>query len=88
MASTNVGVQEMPRPSDVPGADSDFARTPLMFPQQIGWQDGGRTPFRVRPRHPMGLGVEMDLDVAAGSPLTPGNWPPRLSREDGAFTNW
>ena len=30
----------------------------------------------------------MDLDVAAGSPLTSRGWPPRLSREDGAFTNW
>jgi hypothetical protein len=30
----------------------------------------------------------MDLDVAAASPVTAADWPPRLSREDGAFTNW
>ena len=75
MASTNVGVLEMPQR---PGT---FART--LFPQQIGWQDG----FAFAPDTP-GLGVDMDLDVAAGSPVTPGNWPPLLSREDGAFTNW
>ena len=75
MASTNVGVQEMPRR---PGS---FARE--LFPQQIGWQDG----FAFAHDAP-GLGVEMDLDVAAGSPFTGHGWPPRLSREDGAFTNW
>ena len=75
MASTNVGVQEMPRR---PGS---FARE--LFPAQIGWRDG----FAFAPDTP-GLGVEMDLDVAAGSPLTAPGWPPRLSREDGAFTNW
>ena len=75
MASTNVGVQEMPRR---PGS---FARK--LFPQQIGWRDG----FAFAHDTP-GLGVDMDLDVAAGSPLTPHGWPPHLSREDGAFTNW
>jgi galactonate dehydratase len=75
MASTNVGVQEMPRR---PGS---FART--LFPRQIGWQDG----FAFAPDTP-GLGVDMDLDVAAASPVTAADWPPRLSREDGAFTNW
>ena len=75
MASTNVGVLEMPQR---PGTFSQ-----ALFPQQIGWQDG----FAYAPDTP-GLGVDMDLEVAAASPVTSDDWPPRLSREDGAFTNW
>ena len=75
------GVHQRRRPGDA--ATSGKHSPATLFPQQIGWQDG----FAFAHDTP-GLGVEMDLDVAAGSPLTPGNWPPRLSREDGAFTNW
>ena len=75
MASTNVGVLEMPQR---PGTFSQ-----ALFPQQIGWEDG----FAYAPDTP-GLGVDMDLEVAAASPVTSDDWPPRLSREDGAFTNW
>ncbi len=74
MASTNVGVQEMPR---VPGT---FATD--LFPQQIGWEDGFSFCHDVP-----GLGVEFDLDEAEKRIVDPRGWSPRLSREDGAFTN-
>ena len=75
MASTNVGVQEMPRQ---PGTIDT-----QLFPEQIGWQDG----YAFSPDRP-GLGVEMDEDIALSHPAEPGGWPPRLRRNDGAFTNW
>ena len=76
MATTNVGVQEMPRR---PGA-TDTA----VFPQQIGWQDG----YAFAPDAP-GLGVDMDEAAAeAARTAKPGGWPPLLRRNDGAFTNW
>ena len=75
MASTNVGVQEMPqRPGTL---DRD------VFPQQIYWQDG----YAIAPDRP-GLGVEMDEAVALSRAAKPGGWPPVLRRNDGAFTNW
>ena len=75
MASTNVGVQEMPRR---PGSfDTD------LFPVQIDWRDGYAF-CNDRP----GLGVELDERVAASRPLESGGWPPTLRRNDGAFTNW
>ena len=74
MASTNVGVQEMPRQ---PGT---FANE--LFPQQIGWADG----FAYCHDAP-GLGIEMDMDVAERSYADPHGWSPRLRRNDGALTN-
>ena len=75
MASTNVGVQEMPKQ---PGT---FATE--LFPQQIGWEDG----FSFCHDAP-GLGVEMDMEVAERSIVDPHGWTPQLRRNDGAFTNW
>jgi galactonate dehydratase len=75
MASTNVGVQEMPRQ---PGTtDTD------LFPIQIGWEDG----FAFCNDAP-GLGIEMNMDVAEARAGDPHGWTPQLRRNDGAFTNW
>ena len=75
MASTNVGVQEMPRR---PGSsDTD------LFPVQIEWSDG----YAFATDRP-GLGVEMDETVAQSRLTKPGGRPPLLRRNDGAFTNW
>jgi galactonate dehydratase len=75
MASTNVGVQEMPRS---PGS---FAND--LFPVQIGWQDG----YAFATDRP-GLGIEFDEEVAGSRRVDPVGWPPLLRRNDGAFTNW
>ncbi len=75
MASTNVGVQEMPRR---PGS---FATS--LFPKQIQWKDG----YAFCPDEP-GLGVDFDVEAAEQARYTPQDWPTRLYREDGAFTNW
>ncbi len=75
MASTNVGVQEMPRQ---PGT---FATD--LFPQQIGWEDGYSFCNDVP-----GLGVEFDIDAAEKAVVDPTGWTPQLRRNDGAFTNW
>ena len=75
MASTNVGVQEMPRR---PGSEHRD-----LFPEQIDWADG----YAFAPDRP-GLGVEIDESVAESRAAKPGGWPPLLRRNDGAFTNW
>ncbi len=75
MASTNVGVQEMPRR---PGS---FATG--LFPKQIGWEDG----YAFAPDVP-GLGVEFDEELAEERRVQSSGWPPLLRRDDGAFTNW
>ena len=75
MASTNVGVQEMPMR---PGSFSTD-----LFPVQIGWEDG----YAFAPDRP-GLGVEFDEELAESLRTELGGWPPRLRRNDGAFTNW
>ena len=75
MASTNVGVLEMPR------RPSSYATE--LFPQQIEWADG----YSWCPDVP-GLGVEFDIDAAKNSAVEPHGWPPRLRRNDGALTNW
>jgi L-alanine-DL-glutamate epimerase-like enolase superfamily enzyme len=75
MASTNVGVQEMPRR---PGSEHLD-----LFPEQIGWADG----YAFAPDRP-GLGVVMDEAVAESMAAKPVGWPPLLRRNDGAFTNW
>ena len=75
MASTNVGVQEMPRRPGSFGTD--------LFPTQIEWHDG----YAHAPNTP-GLGVDFDEEVAGKNRVSPTGWPPLLRREDGAFTNW
>jgi galactonate dehydratase len=75
MASTNVGVQEMPRR---PGS---YATE--LFPKQIEWEDG----YAMAPDTP-GLGVEFNEDIAEERRIDPTGWPPLLRRDDGAFTNW
>jgi len=75
MASTNVGVQEMPRRPGSFGTD--------LFPTQIEWHDG----YAYAPNTP-GLGVDFDEEVAGKNRVSPTGWPPLLRREDGAFTNW
>jgi len=75
MASTNVGVQEMPRR---PGS---FAND--LFPKQIRWRDGYAYAPDVA-----GLGVDFDEKVAEKRRVSPTGWPPLLRRDDGAFTNW
>ena len=76
MASSNVGVQEMPRQ---PGT---FATD--LFPQQIEWEDG----YAWAPDVP-GLGVELNEEAAAANSITDSKtFVPRMTRSDGAFTNW
>ena len=75
MASTNVGVQEMPREPGTYAAD--------LFPEQIQWEDG----YAFAPDRP-GLGVEMDEALAESRPAPLTGWAPLLRRNDGAFTNW
>ena len=75
MASTNVGVQEMPKR---PGS---FAQD--LFPVQIEWEDGYAW-WSEKP----GLGIEFDEDVAEKYHTKLGGFPPYLERNDGAFTNW
>ena len=75
MASTNVGVQEMPRR---PGS---FATD--LFPQQIGFEDG----YAFCHDAP-GLGIEFNEEAAEASRANPQGWAPQLYRDDGAQTNW
>ena len=76
MASTNVGVQEMPK------APGSFATS--LFPVQIGFKDGHAFVHDAP-----GLGVEFDEQVAAAHPLEDDDpFVPRMQRRDGAFTNW
>ena len=75
MASTNVGVQEMPQK---PGTYST-----KLFPKQINWEDG----FAWCPDEP-GLGVDIDIKEIENSIIEPSGFPPRLRREDGSITNW
>ena len=75
MASTNVGVQEMPRQ---PGTtDSE------LFPRQIEWDEGYSWCADVP-----GLGVEFDIDVAERAYIKPSAVGRRFRRPDGAITNW
>jgi galactonate dehydratase len=75
MASTNVGVQEMPKR---PGT---FAND--LFPQQIGWEDG----YAFCHDAP-GLGIEFNEEAAEANYKDPQAWMPQLYRNDGAQTNW
>ena len=75
MASANVGVQEMPRRPGTEGND--------IFPVQISWEDGYAWCNDLP-----GLGIEFDSEAAEQYKTTPGGFPPYLTRNDGAFTNW
>ena len=75
MASSNVGVQEMPQR---PGSYANE-----LFPVQIEWDDG----YSWCTDKP-GLGVEFDLQAAENSAAELNAWPPRLRRNDGGITNW
>ena len=75
MASSNVGVQEMPKAPGTYEAD--------LFPVQIGFEDG----YAFSTDRP-GLGVEIDMDVAEAKAWTPGGFVPYLTRSDGGITNW
>jgi L-alanine-DL-glutamate epimerase-like enolase superfamily enzyme len=74
LASPNVGVQEQPRR---PGTTLND-----VVPVQPEWKDGYLLP----PARP-GLGVEFDRKAAMKHPFRMAELP-RLSREDGSFTNW
>ena len=76
MASTNVGVQEMPRRPGTYATD--------LFPVQIEWEDG----YAWTPSDRPGLGVDFDEEAAQANPAPLNGWPPQLVRNDGAFTNW
>ena len=75
MASTNVGVQEMPSEPGTYLTD--------LFPVQAGFADG----YAFCNDAP-GLGIEIDMDVAEARAADPHGWLPQLKRNDGAFTNW
>ena len=75
MASTNVGVQEMPQRPGSYATD--------LFPKQIEWEDG----FAWCPDEP-GMGVDFDESVAESRIVDPTGWTPQLRRNDGSFTNW
>ncbi len=75
MASSNVGVQEMPQQPGTVATE--------LFPVQVGWENGyawcNDAP---------GLGIEFDIEAAESRAADPHGWPPQLRRNDGAFTNW
>ena len=75
MASTNVGVQELPK---APGTLD--AR---LFPAQIDFDDG----YAIAPDRP-GLGVEIDMEAAESAATRPTGFAPFLQRRAGAFPNW
>ena len=75
MASTNVGVQEMPKR---PGTIAND-----IFPVQISWEDGYAWCNDMP-----GLGIEFDSEAAEKYHATLDGFPPFLTRNDGAFTNW
>ena len=75
MASTNVGVQEMPR------APGSYARE--LFPVQLEFKDGYASANDMP-----GLGVDFDETLAESSKAPLNGWPPQLHRRDGSFTNW
>ena len=75
MASTNVGVQEMPRSPGSYATD--------LFPKQIEWEDG----YAWCPDEP-GMGVDFNEELAINKIVDPTGWPPQLRRNDGSFTNW
>lgn len=75
MASSNVGVQEMPQR---PGT-ADLK----LFPRQIEWEDG----YSWCPDVP-GLGVDFDIEEAEHAYINPQVTGPQLRRPDGSKNNW
>ena len=75
MASTNVGVQEMPKR---PGTIAND-----IFPVQISWEDGYAWCNDLP-----GLGIEFDSEAAEKYHTSLDGFSPFLTRNDGAFTNW
>lgn len=75
MASSNVGVQEMPR---APGS-----YLPEVFPVQVQFEDG-----YARPQELPGLGIEFNEQSASKIPLNLNGWPPEFHRRDGSLNNW
>lgn len=75
MASTNVGVQEMPR------APGSYAQD--LFPKQVLFEDG-----YARPRDEPGLGIEFNEALALERAAPLNSWPPEFHRRDGSFNNW
>ena len=75
MASTNVGVQEMPRKPGTEGND--------IFPVQISWEDGYAWCNDLP-----GLGIEFNSEAAEKYHAPLDGFSPFLTRNDGAFTNW
>ncbi|MEO3795584.1 mandelate racemase/muconate lactonizing enzyme family protein [Nonomuraea sp. B10E15] len=75
LACTAFGVQEQPY--------HPAALLPEVFPMAPEWRDGSLLPLE-KP----GLGLAIDLDALAAARTTTWNEPPRLSRNDGSFTNW
>lgn len=75
MASTNVGVQEMPR------APGSYLQT--IFPKQLEFEYG-----YARPREEPGLGIEFDEEKALAKPAKLNGWPPEFHRRDGSLNNW
>ncbi len=74
LASTNFGVQELPRKPGTLLTD--------VFPVQVEWEDGYLLP----PAKP-GLGIEFDEEAAKKYSYKEFK-PPHLYRLDGALTNW
>ena len=75
MASSNVGVQEMPKAPRTYETD--------LFPVQIDFEDG----YAFSTDRP-GLGVDIDMDIAETKAWTPSGFVPYLTRSDGGITNW
>ena len=75
MASTNVGVQEMPR---APGSYLQ-----KIFPKQLIFEDG-----YARPREEPGLGIEFDEEQIVEGSANLNGWPPEFHRRDGSLNNW
>lgn len=75
IASSNFGVQELPR---IPGTTMTD-----VFPVQVEWEDG----YLLLPKRP-GLGVEFDEKAAEKYPFQDSGEARLLWRLDGALTNW
>lgn len=74
LATSNFAVQECAR---IPGEV-----LPDLFPVQVPFKDG----FMLPPEKP-GLGIEFDESALERYPQVEGDCP-RLTRDDGSFTNW
>lgn len=75
MATSNVGVQEMPR------APGSYAQD--LFPKQLHFEAGYAAP-----REEPGLGIEFNEALALERQAPLNSWPPEYHRRDGSFNNW